>query len=666
MMKNPIVIDLETVSLVDLKKHDAFNYAASPSTHITVISWRDIEGLIWSVVHPKFATDLVEPDQIKAFKKLLAYQGRFIAHNANFENTILNAKLKSFCKHLGVKNKIRKYKITDFIDSLTLSNVFRGPAALDKAAEYFGADVLKDAKGKKIMLATCVGKEKEPNTMKTSVLKIPAEWIELEGTYFKAGNEVYSKITSYCETDVAATWELYQKLSLRTGELGTFLPDTVKGIETTLAMNERGVLVDNVWADKLAELYEEIQEKLVKLSLKHFGLNPGQRVKIAEFLQSKGYKTAGTGKEALEESYANNEGFVTLKKALKEYSKLNKRALSKISAAKDKKTEDNVLKHMFKFCGGYTTGRFASYGVQLQNLPRIAEDFTIERAKKIISGKIKKPTPDEVVSCIRGALVPRPGYKFFIADLSQIEIRGLYHKIKEYDRIQALHEGLDAYCDFASGIYGREIDKKSTERQVAKVFLLELGYGAGKEKAAKGYAKAIGEEVSIKRVEDEIYNPYHRLYPGIKKLWYEYNDAINIALQTGRDLKVPLDSGRVLNFGPVIERLYEDEETKEERVVKCIHNGKKWSPIYGSKIFQNVIQAECRDIFLIKMNALHDTGAKIVMQVHDELIVEVPEKATLESCVSAWNKAGSERVKELFPHMILDSDCVFTDRYWSH
>ena len=370
---------------------------------------------------------------------------------------------------------------------------------------------------------------------------------------------------------------------------------------------------------------------------------------------------------------------------------MNKRALSKISAAKDKKTEDSVLKHMFKFCGAYATGRFSSYGVQLQNLPRISEDFTIERAEKIISGKIKKPTPDEVVSCIRGALVPRPGYKFFIADLSQIEIRGLYHKIKEYDRIKAMHDGLDAYCDFASGIYGREIAKKSTERQVAKVFLLELGYGAGKEKAAEDYAKAIGEEVSIKRVEDELYNPYHRLYPGIKKLWYEYNDAINIALQTGRDLKVPLDSGRVLNFGPVIERVYEIEkekdpnepevityvdpitndtpeylEPKETKTVKCIHNGKKFSSIYGSKIFQNVIQAECRDIFLIKMNALHDTGAKIVMQVHDELIVEVPEKATLESCVSAWNKAGSERIKELFPNMILDSDCVFTDRYWSH
>ena len=88
--------------------------------------------------------------------------------------------------------------------------------------------------------------------------------------------------------------------------------------------------------------------------------------------------------------------------------------------------------------------------------------------------------PDTLSQLIRTAFIPKPGYKFLVADFSAIEARVIAWLAGETWRMQAFADGKDIYCASASKIFGVPVVKHGINghlRQKGKVAELACGYG---------------------------------------------------------------------------------------------------------------------------------------------------------------------------------------------
>jgi DNA polymerase I-like protein with 3'-5' exonuclease and polymerase domains len=136
------------------------------------------------------------------------------------------------------------------------------------------------------------------------------------------------------------------------------------------------------------------------------------------------------------------------------------------------------------YCGAHST-RWSGAGgkLNLQNLPKVGG--------------------------LREALHAPPGHKLVIADFSQIEFRILLAHAGEHEKLQGFREGRDLYCEFGTKLYGREItDKDITERKLAKVACLGLGYGMGHKKFAATCCNFLDEKNALSRLSTALrYRP---------------------------------------------------------------------------------------------------------------------------------------------------------------
>ena len=132
--------------------------------------------------------------------------------------------------------------------------------------------------------------------------------------------------------------------------------------------------------------------------------------------------------------------------------------------------------------------------------------------------------------------------------------------------------------------------------------------------------------------------------PGIVQFWWDVDRAakacivektytethgIRFQYQSGF-LFITLPSGRRLAY--VKPRIGENRFGGESVTYEGVGSTKKWDRIesYGPKFVENIVQATARDILADAMRRLDAAGYRIVMHVHDEVVIEAPETASLE------------------------------------
>lgn len=168
------------------------------------------------------------------------------------------------------------------------------------------------------------------------------------------------------------------------------------------------------------------------------------------------------------------------------------------------------------------------------------------------------------------------------------------------------------------------------------------GYGG-----STGALKAMGAlDMGVKEEElQPLVNSWRDSNPRIVKLWWDVDkctiDAIrgkkkvelgNLAFEyKSKMLFITLPSGRRLAY--VKPKLEPNQFGKEAVTYEGIGVGKKWMRLetYGPKLVENIVQATARDLLVYAMQSLEDVGYEIVMHVHDEVIVEAPPTAELET-----------------------------------
>jgi DNA polymerase len=304
-------------------------------------------------------------------------------------------------------------------------------------------------------------------------------------------------------------------------------------------------------------------------------------------------------------------------------------------------------------------------------------------------------------STIRGCIIAPPGKKLAVADLSNIEGRGLAWLAEEKWKLQAFRDfdagiGHDLYkLAYAKAFRVSPESVVHDQRQIGKVMELMLGYGGGvgafitgaatygfdiEEMAENAWDYLPGEQVheaegflewvNKKRMSrfglsdraflvcDVFKRLWRAAHPRTASFWGELEAAVRQAinnrgntfecrkLRVRRDgawLRIVLPSGRALCYPfPKIS------DEGEISYMGMNQYTRKWSRIktYGGKLAENVTQAFARDVMYYNMPAIEDAGFELLLSVHDEDITQCPDTerftatqlSSIMSTVPAWCK----------------------------
>ena len=129
-------------------------------------------------------------------------------------------------------------------------------------------------------------------------------------------------------------------------------------------------------------------------------------------------------------------------------------------------------------------------------------------------------------SALRNAVKAPEGCSLIVGDFSNIELRLVAYLSKDPGLIQAIENGIDIYCQFASAFYGRTIYKENKkERQFGKTAILGLGYGMGPAKFQKTVKVQTGLNITEEEAEKAV-NLYRNLYARVPATWEKLGNII--------------------------------------------------------------------------------------------------------------------------------------------
>jgi DNA polymerase len=243
--------------------------------------------------------------------------------------------------------------------------------------------------------------------------------------------------------------------------------------------------------------------------------------------------------------------------------------------------------------------------------------------------------------------IAAPGHKFIAADYNAIEARVTAILTGAETMLGAFYSGKCPYITMASIIYDVPYEQVTKEQRFfGKQAVLGLGYGMGAQKF-KETCESWDQETSLE-FATQVVSKYRKINKEIPKAWGELDALFKkgagdfkgiVHFTKGpRGLRVILPSGT--------PRYYIDPETSDydASYMGVGTKTRKWERLrtYGGKILENIVQGVARDIQAFVFVALEEQGFNPVLQVHDEIICEVPED-------SEKTEADLVRVMETMP-----------------
>ena len=247
-------------------------------------------------------------------------------------------------------------------------------------------------------------------------------------------------------------------------------------------------------------------------------------------------------------------------------------------------------------------------------------------------------------SLLRTAIEAPAGWRIVHRDASQIEARMTAWLARCKTLLDAFREGRDVYSEFASIIYGRDIDPKvdKLERFVGKTAILGLGYGCGPDKFRKMLFignGGVSVKVDLETAEVIVAN-YRAVYHQIPALWQYVSYLIKQIIKLSRRVRydrmpygidyshVPIDFDYdcfILPNGLKISypNLRQDNATAQMLYDDPNRNDPVY--IYGAKAVENISQALSRILVTdIMVRVYKQTGYRPFLSTHDSLDFCVP------------------------------------------
>ena len=400
------------------------------------------------------------------------------------------------------------------------------------------------------------------------------------------------KAMEYAAEDADITYRLYKIFSknLKLEKLTNIYEIFEKPLIKILAFMEiEGIKIDNKFLKVLSEKFEKkiskLEKEVFKISKKEFNIaSPKQLgeiiyndLKIAVLKKTRKGSFA-TNASVLEELAFKGHEFPKLILDWRQVSKLK----NTYSDALPEHINPNTKRvHTSFLLAATTTGRLASSDPNLQNIPIKSDD-----------GKD-----------IRKAFIAEKGFTLISADYNQIEMRILADLAEVKELKKAFSNDEDIHSLTASQVFNVDIKKVDQDmRRKAKAINFGIIYGISQYGLAK--------QINVSNHEaDEFLNAYFLKFPEIK---IYMDNTIKFCRKSGYVNNI---FGRRSHFNGINDKNFNVRNFQERAAINA--------PIQGSA-------SEIMRLAMIRLNkkfeSIKNNKSKILLQIHDELIFEVPVK----------------------------------------
>ena len=654
-------IDIETYSDVELGKCGVYKYAESPAFEILLFGYSVDNGEAGTIDLARGET--LPPDLIDA---LVSGEVVKWAYNANFERVCLSRYLRDMGISLDPSRdghplsteRARFLNPESWRCSMVWASTMGLPRSLEGVGTVLGLEKQKLTEGKDLIRYFCVPcAPTKSNGGRTRNLPrhAPDKW------------EAFKR---YNIRDVETETGIKQRLSKFP------VPDFVwDEYHIDQEINDRGVRLDMDLVEKAIGMDSRSRSELTAAMKDLTSLdNPNSVQQMKQWLALQGVEVGSLGKKEVAKLIDSVPP--RLREALELRQQLAKSSVRKYQTMQRAVCEDGRARGMFAFYGANRTGRWAGRLIQLQNLPQNhLEDLSSARAL-VKSGDFEavkmlyEDVPGTLSQLIRTAFIPKDGMLFYVADFSAIEARVIAWYAGEKWRQKVFEDGGDIYCASASQMFHVPVEKHGVNghlRQKGKIAELALGYGG-----SVGALKAMGA-LEMGLSEDELpplVDAWRQTNPHIVRFWWDVDRAVMNAVRYHAPstiygltfdcrsgmLFIRLPSGRRLAY--VKPKIGTNRFGGECVTYEGIGASKKWERLdsYGPKFVENIVQATSRDILCFAMKTLR--CCRIVMHVHDELIIEADPNVSLDAICEQMG-----RTPPWTPGLVLRADGYTTPFY---
>jgi DNA polymerase I len=417
--------------------------------------------------------------------------------------------------------------------------------------------------------------------------------------------QTIAAVADYCGMDVYSTFHLVEKLRaelLLVPDLHRLLLEIEQPLEPVLAQMEvDGIRIDQAY---LREFSKNLERDLAAIELRayeaagqKFSLSSPKQLSELLFDQlnldrkksrkiKTGYSTDAATLEKLQDDHPVVEAIV-------EHRTLTKLKSTYVDALPMLVRPDTHRIHTDFNQAITSTGRLSSSSPNLQNIP-IRTAFSRQ---------------------IRKAFVPEPGWLLVAADYSQIELRILTHLTQEPVLVETYQKGEDIHTLTARLLFEKET-VTSEERRLGKIVNFGVIYGMG----AQRFARESGASTSDAKAFIERFNQrYPQVFAYLQQMQREAIAQGYVTTIKGRR--------RYFNFASDSIRQLRGQDPNQINLDKL-----KTRDQYDAQLLRAAanapIQGSSADIIKIAMVRLHEvlktTQARLLLQVHDELVFEVP------------------------------------------
>ncbi|MDR3503993.1 MAG: DNA polymerase I [Legionella sp.] len=411
----------------------------------------------------------------------------------------------------------------------------------------------------------------------------------------------------YAAEDADVTLQLHNKLfPMMEPPLQEVFNTIEMPLVTVLAdMELQGVLIDAVTLEhhgkRLKERIQELEAEALQLAGKPFNLNSPKQLQEILFDEHKLPVIAKTptGQPSTAESVLQELAFdYRLAAVILEYRGLSKLVSTYIDALPKKISAGTGRVHTSYNQAVAATGRLSSSEPNLQNIPIRNEE-----------GRL-----------IRTAFIAPPEHLILAADYSQIELRIMAHLSQDDNLLTAFANGWDIHTATAAEIFQIPREEVSSEyRRRAKAVNFGLIYGM----SAFGLAKQIGvERQDAQRYIDTYFHRYPQVLEYMNRTRQQAHQNGYVETLFGRRLYLPEINTRNLMRQKAAERTAINapmQGTAADIIKKAMISIADWQ------------------------NSQANPPAKMIMQVHDELVFEVA-KQHVESC--------TQKIRHLMEHAV--------------
>ncbi|MDJ0735175.1 MAG: DNA polymerase I [Nostocaceae cyanobacterium] len=415
------------------------------------------------------------------------------------------------------------------------------------------------------------------------------------------------QVANYCCLQVFATFQLVDKMQeqlKKVPDLYKLLLEVEQPLEAVLAEIEyQGIRID---CDYLQEFSQQLSKDLVHFEKQAHDIageefNLGSPKQLSHILFAKmglstkysrrvktGYSTNAAILEKLRE--VDETGIID---AIFEYRTFAKLKSTYVDALPALVRTDTKRVHTNFNQTATSTGRLSSSHPNLQNIP-IRTAFSRQ---------------------IRKAFLPEPGWLMVAADYSQIELRILAHLSQEPVLIEAYQNNEDIHSLTAKLMFEKE-EITSEERRVAKTINFGVIYGMGFLK----FSRSTGVD---KKLANEFIQRFYSRYPQV----FAYLERVKKQAITQGFVETILGRRRYFQFTSNSLRKLKGTNPEEIDLNQLKNLG-----AYDAGLLRSAanapIQGSSADIIKIAMLRLHEIlqnyQARLLLQVHDELVFEIP------------------------------------------